>query len=1267
MGAQEFAGTARFRVTRWLGAGAMGSVYAAFDQQTQSELALKTLRHSRHLRLFKREFRSLADLAHPNLVQLYELIREQELWFFTMELLQGRDLLTYLSGEHLRPLGSESLPTELGRTVVSQPGSALPSGEEETLLRSGKFEPLSAVEASTVLVHEAAPAPRDISHLSPTLLRETFAQLAAGLTYLHAAGKLHRDLKPSNVLCTESGRAVILDFGLVADVSQRERRASELLIGTPAYMAPEQAACRAVGPAADWYAFGVMLFEVLTGRLPFMGSPVQVLLQKQSQRPPAAELLCQGAPVELVQLCDALLSPDPNQRPGSREILATLLGGTGASTHAVSHRAQTQPQLVGRQAELDTLSEALRRSRADQLQVLLVEGESGLGKSTLVRSFCRHIAGKSDVLVLSGRCQLNESLPYKMFDGVIDDLVAELEWWPRGEVEQLLEKQGPLLVQLFPVFSEVVKISPSVADATADPQQQRQAAFAALRQVVLRICAKRTLVLCIDDLQWGDRDSLALLDYLVGSLAAAPLLLLATARPDASLPTSLRTGPVVQTIRLSPLLPLDVQAFLRQLPAAQLLSEDALATVVTESGGHPLLLQELVRSSARPGGSDLHGLTLQQVLQQRIADLPAPARRIVDLCATSAGPLPTAALLRALDLPIADSQAWLHTLRAEQILRMEGVAATQAVDTYHDRIRQSALSLLPSEQGRQHHRQLAQALVDLEIDVREPQRVALHLEQAGETARAVPYYLRAAEQARSVLAFDRAADLLRRALALGRFQSAELASLRELLGSTLANAGRVREAGEMLLLAAEGLKGDASLSALGRAGSLLVCSGQPERGLALFGRITRDVGGYWPSSDGEVLGSILWHRLILARRKWRPAPVSVGNVSLEEYKRAAIVQRMSCIGLVDFLRGLEIDARTAVRALELGGELQVRAFAHAALVYGFQTASPAARAQASEFIERAESMLCDYPKRSLHLFVVGCRALVEMGGENIRTGIDLIDRVRSESSELGAEERIDPLLMMTLCGLQTTFAGAFFAWRDLQRLLPKFEDDARAFGNDWMLADVSYRLTLLDLVAGKPDRARVRMKQAPAMEDTNLSALYFAKITAQAELAIYEADLARFDEVRARLQRVPGLLQLGVHLNRVQWLHIRGRLALVEAQHTQGRRRLRALAEVGLRQAMLRRSRTRLGELLGLLLAAGLAQVVGFSQEAERCLHAAMEAAEAQRIGVLALLSRLRLAQLGSRRRAESSDGSVRAALDELGIQSPAPILDWIIPGFPRS
>src|SRR5262245_28909378 len=167
-------GGGRFEVRGTLGAGGAGVVYRAFDHQLQREVALKLLRQAsgRDLYRFKKEFRSLADIVHPNLVALHELHAADGDWYFTMELVEGVSFIDWV-----RP------PVASGATVRSR---------------------------ADILA-----AALDVGRLASALV-----QLADALVALHRAGKLHRDLKPPNVLVTSTGRLALLDFGLVGSVAE---------------------------------------------------------------------------------------------------------------------------------------------------------------------------------------------------------------------------------------------------------------------------------------------------------------------------------------------------------------------------------------------------------------------------------------------------------------------------------------------------------------------------------------------------------------------------------------------------------------------------------------------------------------------------------------------------------------------------------------------------------------------------------------------------------------------------------------------------------------------------------------------------------------------------------------------------------------------------------------------------------------------------------------------------------------------------------------
>src|SRR5262245_49947866 len=217
-----------YQLERRLGSGGMGEVFAARASDDGPLVALKVLSevHATRLYRFKREFRALADVKHENLIALDQLVvLPTGQAFFTMELVDGISFVDYVRGQ-------------------------TPVGQLPNLVR----------------------------------LERALRQLIAGVHHLHLARCVHRDIKPYNVLVTSDGRVVLLDFGVISELSEvgdEGMTRDGQMLGTPAYMAPEQTGADTTGPAADFYAIGTMLFECLTGALPFRGSVLDILMEKR--------------------------------------------------------------------------------------------------------------------------------------------------------------------------------------------------------------------------------------------------------------------------------------------------------------------------------------------------------------------------------------------------------------------------------------------------------------------------------------------------------------------------------------------------------------------------------------------------------------------------------------------------------------------------------------------------------------------------------------------------------------------------------------------------------------------------------------------------------------------------------------------------------------------------------------------------------------------------------------------------------------------------
>ena len=431
----------RLEVYRKLGEGAFGTVYEVDDREQQCRVALKSLERldAHSLFRFKREFRALAHMTHPNLVRLHELFCHEEHWYFTMDLIRGVHFI-----DHVRP----------GVTIAHDAPTL-----DGALLQSDRV----AISAG--------------GELDEGRLRAALLQLAEGVEAIHAVGKLHRDLKPQNVLVCEDGRVVVLDFGLLDDIGARPEGKDGMreVVGTPAYMAPEAAAGQGDGPESDWYSVGVMLYEALTGRLPFDGEPTSMLLRKQTTDPVDPKPLVTGGMRDLAELSMRLLSREPTERPGFEQLCAVLdkrqsrvVVGSYESHPSVGELdgslATRQPAefLVGREVQLELMGAAFQTVVERGGVLLRVSGRSGMGKSALVRFFVETLHRDRRAVVLLGRCFECESVPYKALDSLVDALTQHLLGLPPDELASLLPLDLVALTRLFPVLQRV----PLIADVT---------------------------------------------------------------------------------------------------------------------------------------------------------------------------------------------------------------------------------------------------------------------------------------------------------------------------------------------------------------------------------------------------------------------------------------------------------------------------------------------------------------------------------------------------------------------------------------------------------------------------------------------------------------------------------------------------------------------------------------------------------------------------------------------------------------------------------
>ncbi len=1157
--APVFTGTKRFALRRTLGEGGMGVVYEAWDHERGMAVALKTLRHLDAQNLFrlKSEFRIHADIEHRNLVRLGELMHDAGHWFFTMELVDGKSIRDWFWSEP----DAEAIDTSQEIALASSlaPSSPAQFRYDERRVRSG------------------------------------LRQLASGIDALHRAGKVHRDLKPSNVMVTAKHRVVILDLGLAAELAPRDA-SDKTAVGTAAYVAPEQAMSAAASPASDWYSVGVMLFEALTGKLPIDGLPLEILLRKQHQRPSADALV--DAPADLAALCLDLLAIDPALRPDGAAILARL-----AAPRLSTEDGPSRSPFVGRVAELDALSHALADVDGGGAVTVRIEGASGIGKSALVRQFLEQaVRARPGALILSGRCHERESVPYKGLDGVVDAIARAMILLELGDSTLPPPGETAALAHVFPVLLRVPAIMRVSATLPENPFELRARAFRGLRLLLRKLALRRLVVLTIDDIQWADADSLALLREILHAPGAPRLMLVLTWRGDS--PPAL-AGPV-RVIELERLSQAEAEGLVALVAPDRVADAAALATA---ADGHPMFLRELLRHAAPP-----RRVRLDDALWARIARMDMSARRILELVAVAGRPLPQSLVIDALGLDPRSSAKWLGVLRAAGLVRTGGARGSDPVEPYHDRVRAAVVARVAPARRRRYHARLAAALTASGLVDKDPLAVVKHLEAAGLTEQAGDLARRAARRSTRAPRFEQIAALCAAALRLGA-DHGDRDIRRELLiegAEALACAGRGPEAAAAYLRAADELDGDDGFHCRRSAAEQLLVSGHTAAGLAMLRTVIAAVGARYPRSASAA------RRELIARTLWiavRGTDVKVRALADPRHLRRYEVYRAASLGLgmVDPVIGAAFCAAGLMCALRIGDQRRV---AYALAYHAMYVAAGGERhiKRARAMCVRAAALATRCRSRLLLAIARAAEGIVEYFAGNLIHAIDVMvdaeEQLRNHT--YGTTGELNHLRMFLLFAMRRH--GGF------GELRPRYDEyvrDALRRGDRYAGTTFRWSANMVWLAADDVERAHAELAAASWGEPERLHLQHWFHARAVTELALYEGDDARLEIAEAELNCF-----LGGVMDHVQIVRVETSIELARICVRRG-------DAIGARTHLARIARDRAPYLRAQaeLLAAAIASIEGDQDRARRHLDLAITAS-AYELPVVGALARRRLGEL---------------------------------------
>ena len=731
----------RFKLLEPLGEGGMGTVYKAVDTRSGKKVALKILSRQSLLdeeikRRFLREAEAGARLVHPSIVEIHEVGELEGEHFISMELVEGKTL--------------------------------------HELLKAG---PVCAKEAVRIGI-----------------------AVGEALRHAHNAGIVHRDIKAANIMITAEGEVKVMDFGLAkiqnASLLTREGQ----VLGTVTYMSPEQATGEAVDHRTDIFSLGVVLYELITGKLPFGDQyDMAVVYSILNVEPAGIRESHPEVPDPLETIILKALRKDVQHRyqhieellgdlrrmkaflDGKRDFMPSgveLVAGAEEASPPAAHltagvQGGFEARFSGRETEIETLKGLLRRADGGEGQTVFVAGEAGIGKTKLVSELEKY-ARTIKIRPMNARCAFREgTVPYRPIVELVRGYFTARGLETPEEVESYFRGKESDLLRHLPVI-QVFLNSAGGGSATLRSKDQLWEALLRLMEAISR---ERTLLVFIDDLHWADEETLRFIQYLSRNTLRMAMLLIGTYRPEDLVAEGGREHPLreiesemsrdgcLSILRLERLNENDIRGMISSLFHNAEFGQTLVESVYRESEGNPLFvmeimkllkMEEVIRSEAGIYRlrSDFEAFSIpsriQDIVLRRVGRLTRNEREVLEIGAVEGEVFHSDTISRCLDAKRLAVLRMLQSLEREyHIIHAQG----KAYKFDHAKIRDVLYESITPELRTEYHLMVGRFLAaSCGNDEQVAPDIAHHFLEGGEPDTAFPFLLTEAGRARKLFA-----------------------------------------------------------------------------------------------------------------------------------------------------------------------------------------------------------------------------------------------------------------------------------------------------------------------------------------------------------------------------------------------------------------------------------------------------------------------------------------------------------------------------------